>query len=313
MQIPKIIHLIEPTEEVFHLWKDLLPDWECYEWTLEQCYHFIAKFYPDFIGTYLSYKSDIQRTRASWVFLLHRYGGVAIDRNMIPRKRITSLFYTPHSFYVIDKKMIASPPKTRHLDEWIEYLSHTKGSLWMKLKGTYIDHTSWVDHYDTSIKVIPERIWTAMFIYYEHTSFFKALGWTPVFLCAVGCVVSYFLFKKKMPKLMEPVLESNEDKSTPMADMTIQVPKDQTIEPVSSRPFSIEKYLGKSYKTSAVEYGSQYHESNQFDTLSDISLSTSSSLGTLSMSRISSLSSLHSTADEIVVSVEDPSNIILQD
>lgn len=306
MQIPKIIHLIEPSNEIFHLWKELLPDWECYEWTLVQCAHFIQKFYPTFINTFLSYKNDTQRTRAAWIFLLHRYGGVAIDRNMIPKKRISSLFYTPHSFYVIEKRLVASPPNTRHLDDWIEHLSHVHAGLWSKINGTYTDKTSWLDTYELSIKVLPERIWSNYFIYYENVSFIKILGWKPIALCILACIISYFVFRKKSLKEDDV---SSLDKSIPPK----LIPNSPSVSPrptVITEPLteqSIHKYLGKTYK--AIEYGSQYHDDPICDALSDISFSSVSD--TLSMSRISSLTSLHSMPDEITIPVHyTPQSII---
>lgn len=302
MQIPKILHLIEPSEQVFQNWKDHLPDWECYEWTLEQCALFIRKFYPEFISVYQSYTHTDQRIRAAWVFLLHRYGGVAIDKNMIPKKRISSLFYTPHSFYVIDKKMIASPPNSRILENWMDFLIHAKGSFWMKLQGTLVDKTTWLEPTEGGIKVIPERIWSHIFFYYQQVSFFKLLGWKPIVLAIVSCIVSYYLFRKKIPVSPSLSLPSPTLPSTQATVVTV----DKPILPSSSD--SVYKYLGKPSAFS-FQKDSQYKEDWNSDVLSDITLSED----TLSMSRISSLSSLYSLPDEITVNARPSASIVLED
>jgi hypothetical protein len=298
MQIPKILHLIEPSEQVFQNWKDYLPDWECYEWTLEQCSLFVQKFYPEFFSVYQSYTHTDQKIRASWVFLLHRYGGVAIDKHMIPKKRISSLFYTPHSFYTIEKKMIASPPKSRLLENWMDFLSHSKGSFWMKLQGTLVDKTTWMEHKEAGVKVIPERIWSTVFFYYKPVSFFKLLGWKPIMLAIVSCIVSYYFFRKKVVKT------SHLSTPTPVPE--------KVSAPLSPLPIhqedSVYKYLGKPSAFS-FQKDSQYIQDWDSDALSEITLSED----TLSMSRISSLSSLYSLPDEITVNARPSASIVLEE
>lgn len=301
MQIPKILHLIEPSEQVFQNWKDYLPDWECYEWTLEQCTLFIQKFYPEFISVYRSYTHTDQKIRAAWVFLLHRYGGVAIDKNMIPKKKISSLFYTPHSFYVIDKKMIASPPNSRILENWMDFLTHAKGSFFMKLQGTLVDKTTWIDLKEPGIKVIPERIWNSIFFYYQPVSFFKLLGWKSIMLTIVSCMLTYYIFYqkkgRKLPPTLLPFSESNQELVRSAAEGSIGIE--------NSNSDFMHKYLGKT----SFPKDSQYQDDWSNDALSDITLSED----TLSMSRISSLSSLYSFSDEITINARPSASIVLVD
>lgn len=122
MSIPKIIHLVEPVHNVTSVWQNTHPDWQCIEWTVEGCYAFLKRYYPESEQTYLRLTSNAQRVHFSWYHLLHRYGGVVVEGNRVPKKKIEGLFLSLYDLYLIEDWFIASVPGTDFLQYAIETL-----------------------------------------------------------------------------------------------------------------------------------------------------------------------------------------------
>lgn len=135
MSIPKIIHLVEPSHNVLSVWQNLHPDWQCIEWTIEGCYAFIKRYYPDAEATYLSFTTNAQRIHYSWYYLLHRYGGVVVEGNRVPKKKIEGLFLSLYDLYFIEDWFIASTAGTEFLSSAIETLPTLEPKWYNKYMG----------------------------------------------------------------------------------------------------------------------------------------------------------------------------------
>lgn len=86
-KIPKIIHqtwknsnIPDYLVDLIKTWKTFHPNWEFKFWTDDMNRDFIIKHYPGFTSVYDSYPNSIQRVDAVRYFILHKFGGVFIDR-----------------------------------------------------------------------------------------------------------------------------------------------------------------------------------------------------------------------------------------
>ena len=135
MSIPKIIHLVEPAHNVLSVWQNTHPDWQCIEWTIEGCYAFLKRYYPDAEEHYLSLSSTAQRIHTAWYYLLHRYGGVVVEGNRVPKKKIEALFLSLYDLYLIEDWFIASAPGTDFLQDAIETLPTLQPKWYSRFLG----------------------------------------------------------------------------------------------------------------------------------------------------------------------------------
>ena len=135
MSIPKIIHLIEPAHNVLSVWQNSHPDWQCIEWSVEGCYAFLKRYYPDSEQAYLSLSTTAQRIHMAWYYLLHRYGGVAVEGNRVPKKKIEALFLSLYDLYLIEDWFIASAPDTEFLQDAIETLPTLQSKWYSRFLG----------------------------------------------------------------------------------------------------------------------------------------------------------------------------------
>jgi hypothetical protein len=164
MSIPKIIHLVEPAHNVLSVWQNIHPDWQCIDWSLEACYAFIKRYYPDSEQTYLGYQTDAQRIHMSGYFLLHRYGGIVVIGNRIPKKRIEGLFLSVYDLYRIEDWFLASMPQT----DFLQYAIDTLPTLVPKWYDRFlsekalIQSTAWVEP-DIPHKDIKKRVYQHYF------------------------------------------------------------------------------------------------------------------------------------------------------
>jgi hypothetical protein len=135
MSIPKIIHLVEPAHNVLSVWQNTHPDWQCIEWTIEGCYAFLKRYYPEAEEHYLSLSSTSQRIHTAWYYLLHRYGGVVVEGNRVPKKKIEALFLSLYDLYLIEDWFIASAPGTDFLQDAIETLPTLQPKWYTRFLG----------------------------------------------------------------------------------------------------------------------------------------------------------------------------------
>jgi len=164
MMIPQIIHLVEPEHNVLSVWQNLHPDWQCIEWSIEGCYAFLKRYYPEAEDTFLQYTDEQQRVHMAWYYLLDRYGGVAVEGNRIPKRKIDSLFLSVYDLYVIEDWFLASAPSTDFLKSahdilptlkagWVERMLGGRGLVKMT---TAVDPTG-------PFKQIPKRVYGSYF------------------------------------------------------------------------------------------------------------------------------------------------------
>ena len=164
MTIPKIIHLVEPEHNVLSVWQNLHPDWQCIEWSVEGCFAFLKRYYPEAEELFLQYKDQNQRIHMVWYYLLDRYGGVVVEGDRIPKRRIDSLFLSVYDLYTIEDWFVASCAKT-------DFLKHAHATLptlkagWVErmLGGRSLVRLTAVVEPEGAFKKIPKRIYSVYF------------------------------------------------------------------------------------------------------------------------------------------------------
>jgi hypothetical protein len=103
--IPKIIHQTYKTWDLIddlgkgwekspEQWKALHPNWEYRFWDDAQLRHFIETEYPLYLHTFDSYHHQIQRVDFARYFILHKFGGVYSDLDIVPTKSLDDLLDT---------------------------------------------------------------------------------------------------------------------------------------------------------------------------------------------------------------------------
>lgn len=172
MSIPKIIHLVEPAHNVLSVWQNTHPDWQCIEWSVEGCYAFIKRYYPTAEEAYLRLTTPQQRIHFSWYYLLHRYGGVTVEGNRVPKKKIEGLFLSLYDLYLIEDWFIASVPQTEFLESAIETLPMLEPKWYDRFVGSLVRSTATVLP-DTPYKRHPPRVYLNYFHPLQHNSLSK--------------------------------------------------------------------------------------------------------------------------------------------
>ena len=98
MTIPKIIHLIAPSDrkkwhpiwkQCYKSWKKNFSNFQFMEWDEHELEDFVFNFYPEFIDTYMEFPVKIMRLDFARFCLLHYYGGIYTDMD----------FYCYKNFY----------------------------------------------------------------------------------------------------------------------------------------------------------------------------------------------------------------------
>jgi mannosyltransferase OCH1-like enzyme len=146
--IPKLIHqtwktkiLPKQTEALAHRWRELHPDYEYRLWTDDDCRDFVRTNHPDFYATYRAFPAEIQRVDAVRYLILKTYGGIYLDLDMFPLRKLEPLLtsndfttcYEPavaaqrhHLDYIISNAAMVSPPAHPFLDRLIEEMKTYK-------------------------------------------------------------------------------------------------------------------------------------------------------------------------------------------
>jgi hypothetical protein len=202
MSIPKIIHLIEPSHNVLSVWQNTHPDWQCIEWTLEGCYAFLKRYYPDAEAAYLKHKTTAQRVHMSWYYLLHRYGGVVVEGNRVPKKKVESLFLSLYDLYLIEDWFIASAPQTEFLSYAIETLPTLESKWYERFLGEKaLVRSSATVLPDTPYKRHPYRVYQNYFhpLHESKMSLVRIGGIIVLILCVFQLI--RIVRKKKAPQM----------------------------------------------------------------------------------------------------------------
>ena len=74
-------------------WKRLHPDWTYMYWTDDDILNFMREEFPWFLGTFVSFKYNIQRVDAARAFILYKYGGVYSDLDLKPVRSIEPILF----------------------------------------------------------------------------------------------------------------------------------------------------------------------------------------------------------------------------
>ena len=96
--IPKLIHQTWKTNEVPEHWKEshiewsAMDGWEYKLWTDDENRRLIEEHYSWFLPKFDSYKHGIQRADAIRYFILHKFGGVYCDLDLVPTNDFNSFF-----------------------------------------------------------------------------------------------------------------------------------------------------------------------------------------------------------------------------
>ena len=196
MTIPQIIHLVEPEHNVLSVWQNLHPDWQCIEWSIEGCYAFLKRYYPEAEDTFLQYTDEQQRIHMAWYYLLDRYGGVAVEGNRIPKRKIDSLFLSVYDLYVIEDWFIASSPSTDFLKSAREILPQLKAG-WVErmLGGRGLVKMTAVVEPSGPFKQIPKRIYSSYFHPVTEVQRVSKLKTVLVIVCVLMGMAVYNVWK----------------------------------------------------------------------------------------------------------------------
>lgn len=99
--IPKIVHQTWKTHTVPEHWRESEQSWRALEkhgwtyilWDDDEIDAFIARDYPWFIAQFRGYRRGISRADAVRPFLLHKYGGVYVDLDIVAKPDDFLRFY----------------------------------------------------------------------------------------------------------------------------------------------------------------------------------------------------------------------------
>lgn len=96
--IPRIIHQTWKVEKLpasLHTmvksWEQNHPDWEYWFWTDENLWELVQKKFPEYMGLFTSYPTDIERVDVARYMILYEYGGVYADLDVESLKPLDEL------------------------------------------------------------------------------------------------------------------------------------------------------------------------------------------------------------------------------
>ena len=148
--VTKILHqtwkgrgLPPHSAELTNRWRSLHPGWTYKLWTDQECLDFVMAVYPEFEKIYRGFPHNIQRFDAIRYLILHTYGGVYIDLDMLPLKPLDFLegctdfviSKEPSAAaeihgrdYIVSNAFMASPPQHRFLPYLVQDMATHKSS-----------------------------------------------------------------------------------------------------------------------------------------------------------------------------------------
>lgn len=104
--IPRVIHAFHPEsatlskEEVEQRWTASHPGWGFRHWDEESVRDFVLHECPEFLETFVSYRSETQRMSAGKMLILKKMGGLAVSSNIVPLRNLEELL-AGRAMYVI--------------------------------------------------------------------------------------------------------------------------------------------------------------------------------------------------------------------
>lgn len=181
--VPRIVHQTWKTLEVPERWKSsqiewkkLHPDWEYRLWSDADLRNLILSDYSWFIPTYDSFKHNIQRVDVARSFILHKYGGVYSDLDIVPVRSFenfvsyfendettftVALVETPNSMlgYILSNYLMLGVPGSPFWDYYWKWL---KNKEWEKEFPWYMRMLMRQRHYAVLFSTGPtalSRVW----------------------------------------------------------------------------------------------------------------------------------------------------------
>ncbi|WP_052951544.1 glycosyltransferase family 32 protein [Devosia soli] len=141
MAIPKIVHFTWKTktltrfaQRIWREWEKTNPDWELRLWDDAEIRALVAEHYPQHLETFDSYPSGIFRADAFRFFVLHKFGGVYADLDVLPYRNINELVERTECF-------VGAEPEKHVRDN--EYLRGMPMSLCNAFMGSVPGHVFW--------------------------------------------------------------------------------------------------------------------------------------------------------------------------
>lgn len=142
MSIPKILHFTWKTktltkfnQKIFDLWKQTHSDWDIRLYDDADIRALVQEHYPASLEVFDSYRSGIFRADVFRFFVLHRFGGVYADLDMLPLGRIDELCETSACF-------VGSEPE-KHIRENDALYRGMPFSLCNAFMGSVPGHVFW--------------------------------------------------------------------------------------------------------------------------------------------------------------------------
>ena len=177
---PKIIHQIwlsdknlpppDKWKESQEKWKETYSEYEYMLWTNENTKELISKNYSQFEETFYKFKYLIQRVDFLKFILMHHYGGVYSDLDIVPLKRFDNLINTDSDCCITRSEVnlrfytnsfFIGKPKTKiWMDLMNESVKKSKNNYLIKHAEVTMKTGSWlvtnvVNKYEGTITILP--------------------------------------------------------------------------------------------------------------------------------------------------------------
>ena len=119
------------------LLRKMNPGYKYVLWTEQKAIAMICRFYPEFLKMFVNLKEPIERVDTFKYFLLHRYGGIYLDADIISKRPLSRFFakapknpniiLSKENRYIIDKISLSncvmmSKPRCKFWMDIIEYI-----------------------------------------------------------------------------------------------------------------------------------------------------------------------------------------------
>ena len=167
--IPKIIHQMwkdnnvpEHWLESPKEWKRLFPDFAHMFWTDVTMREFMVQHYNWFLPIYDGYKYPIQRSDSFRCFMLHFYGGIYSDLDIVPTSNFTYLFENTNAEVYL--------PMTQNILSFTNCLmmSQKKARFWettFKVMKERANKNYWLTHFQIIFSTGPQMLTKSVEIY----------------------------------------------------------------------------------------------------------------------------------------------------
>jgi mannosyltransferase OCH1-like enzyme len=178
-QVPKLIHQTWKTKEIPEIWKDTAEKWKTVHpsyqyilWTDEDLEQLVSTAYPWALKVFLELPYGIQRADMGRVFVLHSFGGVYSDLDIVPKRSITPLIqFFENDETGFDVALVEGPTGFCGLNYsnffmfsfprvswWMNYFCYVMNEGWHELQPWYIRALMNIHHYKIMASTGPAAI-----------------------------------------------------------------------------------------------------------------------------------------------------------